>query len=141
MLRKSRPIGRARRSTTRCGRSIASLIMSIKSIVTVLPVAESGVPAGQATVAGLEHALLGEPHVIGVGGDGASLIDFDHAVYGNFPLMLAVIGAATFLLLIRAVELEHMVVEVEEVQGCTRLGQNELAPFDFSLPAIDAMVA
>ncbi|HJY94464.1 MAG TPA: MMPL family transporter [Streptosporangiaceae bacterium] len=72
------------------------------AIVTVLPAAESGVPAGQATIAGLEHALLGEPHVIGVGGDGASLIDFDHAVYGNFPLMLAIIGVATFLLLIRA---------------------------------------
>jgi putative drug exporter of the RND superfamily len=72
------------------------------AIVTVLPVAESGVPAGQATVASLEHTLLGRPHVIGVGGDGASLIDFDHAVYGEFPLMLAVIGVATFLLLVRA---------------------------------------
>jgi RND superfamily putative drug exporter len=72
------------------------------AIVTVLPTAEGGVPAGQATIAALERTLLGSPHVIGVGGDGASLIDFDHAVYGNFPLMLAVIGAATFLLLIRA---------------------------------------
>jgi putative drug exporter of the RND superfamily len=72
------------------------------AIVTVLPAAESGVPAGQATVATLERALLGSPHVIGVGGDGASLIDFDHAVYGDFPLMLAIIGVATFLLLVRA---------------------------------------
>ena len=40
--------------------------------------------------------------MIGVGGDGASLIDFDHAVYGDFPLMLALIGVATFLLLTRA---------------------------------------
>ena len=72
------------------------------AIVTVLPAAESGVPAGQATVATLERTLLGRPHVIGVGGDGASLIDFDHAVYGDFPLMLAVIGVATFLLLVRA---------------------------------------
>src|SRR6516225_9033276 len=72
------------------------------AIVTVLPTAESGVPAGQAMVASLEHTLLGSPHVIGVGGDGAMLIDFDHAVYGNFPLMLAIIGVATFLLLVRA---------------------------------------
>jgi len=72
------------------------------AIVTVLPAAESGVPAGQATVAALEGALLGRPHVIGVGGDGASLIDFDHAVYGDFPLMLAIIAVATFLLLVRA---------------------------------------
>ena len=40
--------------------------------------------------------------MVGVGGDGASLIDFDRAVYGDFPLMLALIGFATFLLLTRA---------------------------------------
>ena len=72
------------------------------AIVTVLPSAESSVPAGQATIARLEGALLGHPHVAGVGGDGASLIDFDRAVYGDFPLMLALIGFATFLLLTRA---------------------------------------
>ncbi len=72
------------------------------ALVTVIPDAESSVPAGQATVAALEHALLPSPRVIGVGGDGASLIDFDHAVYGDFPLMLAIIGVATFLLLTRA---------------------------------------
>jgi RND superfamily putative drug exporter len=72
------------------------------AIVTVIPVAESSVPAGQTTIANLEHALLPSPHVIGIGGDGAALIDFDHAVYGDFPLMLAIISVATFLLLTRA---------------------------------------
>src|SRR5882672_3487802 len=72
------------------------------AIVTVIPVAESSVPAGQTTIAGLEQSLLGRPHVIGIGGDGAALIDFDHAVYGDFPLMLAIISVATFLLLTRA---------------------------------------
>ena len=72
------------------------------AIVTVIPVAESSVPAGQTTVAGLEQSLLGRPHVIGIGGDGAALIDFNHAVYGDFPLMLAIISVATFLLLTRA---------------------------------------
>jgi RND superfamily putative drug exporter len=71
-------------------------------IVTVIPVAESSVPAGQTTIAGLEQSLLGRPHVIGIGGDGAALIDFNHAVYGDFPLMLAIISVATFLLLTRA---------------------------------------
>jgi RND superfamily putative drug exporter len=71
-------------------------------LISVLPTAESSVPAGQATVAGVEHALLGRPGVIGVGGDGASLIDFDNAVYGDFPLMLSLIAIATFLLLTRA---------------------------------------
>jgi putative drug exporter of the RND superfamily len=72
------------------------------AIVTVIPRAESSVPAGQTTISGLEHTLLASPHVIGIGGDGASLIDFDHAVYGDFPLMLAIISVATFLLLTRA---------------------------------------
>jgi len=72
------------------------------AIVTVIPSAESSVPAGQTTISGLEYTLLGRPDVIGVGGDGASLIDFDHAVYGDFPLMLAIISVATFLLLTRA---------------------------------------
>jgi RND superfamily putative drug exporter len=72
------------------------------AIVTVLPVTESSQPAGQATISTLEHTMLTTPHVLGVGGSGTGLIDFNHAVYGNFPLMLAIIGAATFLLLIRA---------------------------------------
>ncbi|MGN6676402.1 MAG: MMPL family transporter [Streptosporangiaceae bacterium] len=72
------------------------------SIITVLPRTESTIPAGQHTVADLESALVGQPHVVGVGGGGASLIDFDHAVYGDFPLMLGLIAVATFLLLTRA---------------------------------------
>ncbi len=72
------------------------------AIVTVLPRTESTLPAGQHVIAGLEHALTGTAHVIGVGGGGAEMIDFDHAVYGDFPLMLALIGIATFLLLARA---------------------------------------
>jgi RND superfamily putative drug exporter len=72
------------------------------AIVTVLPTAESSLPGGQTQMAGLESALISKPGVLGVGGDGPSLIDFDHAVYGDFPLMLALIGIATFLLLTRA---------------------------------------
>ncbi|MHB8506577.1 MAG: MMPL family transporter, partial [Acidimicrobiales bacterium] len=72
------------------------------AVVTVIPVAESSGPAGQATVRHIEAALLHRPDVVGVGGDGASLVDFNRAVYGHFPLMLALIGLATFLLLARA---------------------------------------
>ncbi|HTU75354.1 MAG TPA: MMPL family transporter [Trebonia sp.] len=71
-------------------------------LVAVLPVTESSVPAGQATISSLEHDLLGARGVLGVGGEGASLIDFDHSVYGMFPLMLALIAVATFILLARA---------------------------------------
>jgi RND superfamily putative drug exporter len=72
------------------------------AIVDVLPTAESTLPSGQAVVASLERALVGSPGVIGVGGDGASLIDFDHTVYGDFPLMLALIATATIIALTRA---------------------------------------
>jgi RND superfamily putative drug exporter len=72
------------------------------AIVDVLPATESTVPTGQAVVASVEDALVGGPGVIGVGGDGASLIDFDHTVYGDFPLMLSLIAVATFILLTRA---------------------------------------
>jgi putative drug exporter of the RND superfamily len=40
--------------------------------------------------------------VLGTGGDGPSQQDFSHSIYGNFPLMLALIALATFLLLARA---------------------------------------
>ena len=72
------------------------------AIVDVLPFNESSVPAGQAEVASIERALVGSPGVIGVGGAGASLIDFDRAVYGEFPLLLALLAATTFILLTRA---------------------------------------
>jgi len=42
------------------------------------------------------------PGVIGVTGIGAAQLDFLHAVYGNFPLMLTLIGLLTYLLLVRA---------------------------------------
>jgi RND superfamily putative drug exporter len=72
------------------------------ALVAVLPAQESSGPAGQGVIATVEHALVGRPGVLGVGGDGASLIDFDHAVYGMFPLMLTLLGIATFILLARA---------------------------------------
>jgi RND superfamily putative drug exporter len=42
------------------------------------------------------------PGVIGVTGTGAAQVDFLHAVYGNFPLMLGVIALLTYVLLVRA---------------------------------------
>jgi RND superfamily putative drug exporter len=45
------------------------------------------------------------PGVVGVAGVGAVQVDYRHAVFGNFPLMLAVIAVLTFLLLARALRL------------------------------------
>jgi RND superfamily putative drug exporter len=80
----------------------AGFARSGTAIVDVLPRTESTLPAGQAEIASIEHTLVGSPGVVGVGGDGASLIDFDHTVYGDFPLMLSLIAIATFILLTRA---------------------------------------
>lgn len=71
-------------------------------LVEVLPIAEPSTAAGAGTVNAVQHALAGQPAVIGVGGQGASDADFAHAVYGSFPLMLSLIALVTLVLLTRA---------------------------------------
>jgi RND superfamily putative drug exporter len=71
-------------------------------VVVVLPRAEAGSDSGQATIARVREAVAGNPDVLGVAGSGAGQIDFRSAVYGRFPLMLAVVCLLTFLLLARA---------------------------------------
>jgi RND superfamily putative drug exporter len=44
----------------------------------------------------------GLPGVVGIAGVGAAQIDFMHAVYSNFALMLTIIALLTYLLLVRA---------------------------------------
>jgi putative drug exporter of the RND superfamily len=72
------------------------------ALVTALPNAETNVSAGQATVGTVRAALAHDPSVLGIAGSGPSMIDFSHDVYGSFPLMLALIALATFVLLARA---------------------------------------
>jgi RND superfamily putative drug exporter len=72
------------------------------ALAIVVPAQATGSPTGQSTVARVRAALGSLPRVLGVGGDGPALADFDHAIYGNFALMLTLIGIATFLLLARA---------------------------------------
>jgi putative drug exporter of the RND superfamily len=72
------------------------------ALVTVLPSAETNIPAGQDTVRAVRSAVAHDPAVLGVAGSGASMLDFAHDVYGSFPLMLALIALATFVLLARA---------------------------------------
>jgi len=72
------------------------------ALVEVVPAAESSSPAGRATIAAVTSAVRGDPDDIGVGGSGPTEVDFIHAVYGSFPLMLGLIALLTFLLLARA---------------------------------------
>jgi len=50
----------------------------------------------------VENAVSHHPGVIGVTGLGAIEQDYSHAVFGNFPLMFALIALVTFLILARA---------------------------------------
>jgi RND superfamily putative drug exporter len=70
------------------------------ALITVIPTAEGNTSAGKAIYPRLRAHLTGLPAE--VGGSTAQDIDFNHAVYGSFPLMLALIALITFVLLTRA---------------------------------------
>ncbi|WP_214106229.1 MMPL family transporter [Acrocarpospora catenulata] len=69
------------------------------AVVSVLPVAENGTPAGEATVTRIREAV---PDNVRVGGNAAQSMDFQSHTYGAFPWMLALIGLVTFVMLTRA---------------------------------------
>jgi RND superfamily putative drug exporter len=72
------------------------------ALVSVIPTAEGNTSAGTATVARLRTAIARVPGRVEVGGNTAQNVDFNSAVYGNFPLMLGAIAIITFLLLARS---------------------------------------
>jgi RND superfamily putative drug exporter len=72
------------------------------ALIEVLPVGEPSSSTGSATVSAVRKTAADMAGVLGVGGMGPAQQDFSHAIYGNFPLMLALIALATFLLLARA---------------------------------------
>ncbi|MBS2964899.1 MMPL family transporter [Actinocrinis puniceicyclus] len=71
------------------------------SLVLAVPTAESTSTAGENTTRALRGALAAVPGTM-TGGLGAVEVDLIHAVYGTFPLMLALLGLLTFVLLARA---------------------------------------
>ncbi|HEV7529728.1 MAG TPA: MMPL family transporter [Solirubrobacteraceae bacterium] len=72
------------------------------SLLSVVANAEGNTSAGRALIATLRTRLAAVPGGVEVGGNTAEVVDFNHAVYGNFPLMLTVLALLTFLLLARA---------------------------------------
>ena len=50
----------------------------------------------------LRDAISDVPGFVGISGAGAVVLDYINAVYGNFPLVLALIAIVTFVLLARA---------------------------------------
>ncbi|NUQ95563.1 MAG: MMPL family transporter [Streptomyces sp.] len=73
-----------------------------QSIVVVIPDHETVNSKSVGVVKRVKSAADGLPGVLGVAGIGAAQIDFMHAVYGNFPLMLTIIALLTYVLLVRA---------------------------------------
>jgi putative drug exporter of the RND superfamily len=72
------------------------------ALVEAIPIADSGTDQGKATLERVQDAAHGASPDASVGGQPASNADFIDAVYGNFPLMFALIATTTFILLARA---------------------------------------
>lgn len=72
------------------------------ALVDVIPTEDGNASAGKATLRRVRQLAHAQPGSVQVGGQTAEDADFIAAAYGNFPLMLVLIAAATFLLLARA---------------------------------------
>jgi RND superfamily putative drug exporter len=72
------------------------------SLLTVIPTGDANSPAGRETLDHIRAATHGLPGRPTVGGEAAQSADFLDAVYGNLPLVIALIAILTFLLLARA---------------------------------------
>jgi len=73
-----------------------------QSIVVVIPDTETVNSQSVDVVRRVKTATEHLPGAVGVAGVGAAQIDFLHAVYGNFPLMITIIALLTYILLVRA---------------------------------------
>jgi putative drug exporter of the RND superfamily len=72
------------------------------ALVTVIPTQDGNSPAGRATLDRVRAAERTMPADVVTGGEAAQSADFLDEVYGNFPLVIALISALTFVLLARA---------------------------------------
>ncbi|MFL5894347.1 MAG: MMPL family transporter, partial [Thermoleophilaceae bacterium] len=72
------------------------------ALIDVIPTAEGNSAAGRATLDRVRVASDAVPAEVSTGGEAAQSADFLDAVYGNFPLVIALIAGMTFLLLARA---------------------------------------
>jgi RND superfamily putative drug exporter len=72
------------------------------AIVEAIPVPDSGTEEGGETLTAVRDTAHAAGPDVRVGGQPASNADFIDAVYGSFPLMIALITITTFILLARA---------------------------------------
>jgi putative drug exporter of the RND superfamily len=72
------------------------------ALVSVIPVEDGNSPAGRETLDRVRAATDGIAADVVTGGEAAQSADFLDSVYGNLPLVIALIAGLTFLLLARA---------------------------------------
>ena len=72
------------------------------ALITVVPRDEGAAPAGKQTVTALRTRLAAAHLDAEVGGDTAGQMDFTHAVYGHFALLLALVALVTLVVVGRA---------------------------------------
>jgi RND superfamily putative drug exporter len=72
------------------------------AVVDAFATADASSAEGRATLDRVRTAVRAQPDDVRLGGLGAQNEDFINAVYGNFPLMIALIALITFILLARA---------------------------------------
>jgi RND superfamily putative drug exporter len=72
------------------------------AVVDAFATADASSAEGRATLDRVRSAVRARPDDVRLGGLGAQNEDFINAVYGNFPLMIALIALITFVLLARA---------------------------------------
>ncbi|MEK6271400.1 MAG: MMPL family transporter [Actinomycetota bacterium] len=72
------------------------------ALVEAIQIPDSGSPEGEAALEGVRNSAHAAGPDVRVGGQPAANDDFIDAVYGSFPLMIALITVTTFVLLARA---------------------------------------
>jgi len=72
------------------------------ALVSVIPTRDGNSPEGRATLDRVRSATAKLPADVVTGGEAAQSADFLDSVYGNFPLVVALISLLTFVLLARA---------------------------------------
>jgi len=83
------------------------------TVLVAIPRRETVNASSLAPVRAVRAAVHSQPGVLGVAGDGAIELDYQHAIFGSFPLMFAVIALLTIALLTRA--LRSVVLAVKAV--------------------------
>jgi putative drug exporter of the RND superfamily len=72
------------------------------AILDALPTHDGSTSQGRAVIAPIRQAAQAADPGSLIGGQVAGAVDFINAVYGSFPMMIAIIAVTTFLLLARA---------------------------------------